>query len=124
MEIGSVELENSERKPDSTLAVVKINKGRMEVKNITNLASNELLDIQADAYINGKARFKARIGFNYSKSQFNFEGKFDTFNLPDLNPLIQAYTPARINNGVVDEIAFSGVAGREKRVWYNAFFIS
>ncbi len=111
VKIGSVELENSERKPDSTVAVVKINKGKVEVKNITNLASKEILDIEADAYINGKVRFKAHVGFNYSKSQFNFEGKIDAFNLPDLNLLIQAYTPAKINKGVADEITFSGVAG-------------
>jgi hypothetical protein len=113
VKIGSVELENSERKPDSTVAVVKINKGKVEVKNITNLASKEVLDIHADAYINGKVRFNAHIGFNYSKSQFSFEGKIDKFNLPDLNPLIQAYTPARINKGVADEITFSGVAGEK-----------
>jgi hypothetical protein len=30
------------------------------------------------------------------------------FNLPDLNPLIQAYTPGKIIAGTADEIEFSG----------------
>jgi len=105
-----VELENIERKPDSTLAVVNIDKTRLEVENITNLAPKEKLMIRADAFINGKVRFKATLLFSYAIPEFNFEGYIDSFKLPDLNPLIQAYTPAKINSGIADEISFSGVA--------------
>ncbi len=105
-----VELENTERKPDSTLAVVKINKAKLEAENITNLAPKEKLVMRANAYINGKVQFYATLAFSYSKPQFSFEGKIDKFDLPDLNSLIQAYTPAKINEGVADEISFKGIA--------------
>jgi hypothetical protein len=55
--------------------------------------------------------FGATLAFDYTKPQFKFEGVLDKFNLPDLNPVIEAYTPAKITNGVVDQISFSGVAG-------------
>jgi hypothetical protein len=109
-----VELENTERKPDSTYAKVKITKAKLEVKNITNLSTTDGLVMQADAYINDKAHFKAGLTFSYRKPQFSFEGEVKKFNLTDLNPLIQAYTPAKINKGVSDEISFSGVAEQTK----------
>ena len=109
-----VELENTERKPDSTYAKVKITKAELEVKNITNLDSSEGLIMKADAFINSKAHFKATLTFSYTKPQFSFEGQVKKFNLPDLSPLIQAYTPAKINQGVSDEISFSGLAEQTK----------
>lgn len=109
-----VELENTERKPDSTYAKVNINKGTLEVKNITNLSSREGLQMKADIHINGKAHVKAGLIFSYQKPQFSFEGEVKKFDLPDLNPLIQAYTPAKINKGVSDEITFSGLAEQTK----------
>lgn len=108
-----VHLENTERKPDSTLATVNITQGTVNVKNVTNLSPNTQLEMKADAYINDKAHFKARLTFYYSKPQFDFEAMVDEFKLPDLNPLIQAYTPAKINKGVADEITFSGVASQK-----------
>jgi hypothetical protein len=105
-----VALENTERKPDSTQAMVKINQAKLEADNITNLAPKENLVMRANAYINGKVQFYATLAFSYSKPQFSFEGKIDKFNLPDLNSLIQAYTPAKINEGVADEISFKGIA--------------
>lgn len=109
-----VELENTERKPDGTQATVTISKATLGVNNITNLSSKEMLELQADAYINGKVRFNAKLVFSYSTPQFNFEGNLKRFNLTDLNALIQAYTPAKINKGVTDEISFSGVAEQTK----------
>ncbi len=105
-----VDLENTERKPDKTQAVVNITKAKLEVENITNLDPNDKLIMHADAFINGKVRFNASLAFSYAKPQFTFEGQINTFNLPDLNPLIQAYTPAKINKGVADEIMFKGLA--------------
>jgi hypothetical protein len=110
----NVELENTERKPDGTQATVTISKATLGVNNITNLNSKEMLELQADAYINDKVRFNATLAFSYSKPQFRFEGHLKKFNLTDLNPLIQAYTPAKINNGITDEISFSGVAEQTK----------
>jgi hypothetical protein len=109
-----VELENTERKPDSTFAKVNITKATVDVKNITNLSTERGLEMKADAQINGKAHFKAELTFSYQRPQFNFEGEVKKFDLPDLNPLIQAYTPAKINKGVSDAIAFSGVAAQTK----------
>lgn len=105
-----VDLENTERKPDKSEAKVKITRADLEVENITNLALAERLVMRADAYINGKVRFKASLSFSYFKPQFTFEGNIGSFNLPDLNALIQAYTPAKINKGVADEITFKGLA--------------
>ncbi len=107
---SKVDLENTERKPDKTLAVVNITKAKLEVENMTNLAPNDKLIMHADALINGKVRFNASLAFSYAKPQFTFEGQINAFNLPDLNPLIQAYTPAKINEGVADEIKFNGLA--------------
>ncbi|MEQ1586022.1 MAG: DUF748 domain-containing protein [Cyclobacteriaceae bacterium] len=105
-----VELENTERKPDSAYAKVNITKATLEVKNITNLSTRDGLQMKADAHINGKAHFKVALTFSYQKPQFNFEGEVKKFDLPDLNTLIQAYTPAQINKGVSDEISFVGLA--------------
>lgn len=105
-----VRLENTERKPDSTIAKVYLTRATLDVKNLTNLRSDGNLIMQADAFINGKAHFKAQLSFYYSKPQFDFEGVVDKFNLPDLNPLLKAYTPAKINKGTADKISFSGIA--------------
>lgn len=105
-----VELANTERIPDKTNAKVYITRATLEVNNITNLDPKASLTMSADAYVNNKARFKASLTFQYSKPQFAFEGVVQKFKLPDLNALIQAYTPAKIHQGILDELTFSGVA--------------
>ncbi|HEU5291611.1 MAG TPA: DUF748 domain-containing protein, partial [Cyclobacteriaceae bacterium] len=106
-----VELENTERKPsDSTLAKVRISRATVDVKNITNLSPNSTLTMNADAWLMNKAHFKAGLTFYYSKYQFDFEGSLSKFDMTGLTPLIRAYTPAKINKGIADEISFSGVA--------------
>ncbi len=110
----NIDLENTERKPDSTYAKVNINKATLEVKNITNLSPRSKLVINADAFINGKVHFRARLAFYYQNPAFSFEGTLEKFNLPDMNSLIQSYTPAKINKGIVDEISFSGMAEQTK----------
>jgi hypothetical protein len=110
----NVNLVNVERKPDSTNATVHIQRATAELKNITNLPTNEKLLMLADLYIENKAHAKLKIEFNYNKPNFNFDGTIAKFNLPDLNPLILAYTPAKINKGTLDEISFSGLAQQTK----------
>jgi hypothetical protein len=105
-------LDNTEQKPDSTYAKVQITRATLDAENITNLSNGAGLAIQADAYVNDKAHFKAGLRYHYNKPQVNFQVAVDQFNLPNLNPLIQAYTPAKINKGVLDEIFFSGMAGQ------------
>jgi len=106
-----VHLTNRERKPDSTMAEVHLTQATVEVNNITNMSGTEPLVLEAQALLAGKVHFKATLAFDYQKPQFKFDGVFGKFNLPDLNPVIEAYTPAKITNGVVDQISFSGVAG-------------
>jgi hypothetical protein len=110
----NVNLVNVERKPDSTNAKVNIQRATMEVKNVTNLSPDEKLVMIADLYIENKAHAKLTLQFDYKKPQFRFEGTIAKFNLPDLNPIILAYTPAKINKGTLDEISFSGVAKKTK----------
>lgn len=105
-----VHLENIERKPDSTYATIHITKGNLSLTNVTNQSVVNELVINADAYINDVAHFKAKLGFSYKKPQYTFDCAVSEFNLPDLNPLIMAYTPAKFIAGVADEISFSGIA--------------
>jgi hypothetical protein len=105
-----VQLKNTERKPDKTEASVLISKGSLSVENITNLYPKEKLTISAEAYLMDNVKFNALVSFRYDKPQFSFESQLGKFNLPDLNGLIGAYTPAKINNGIADEISFSGIA--------------
>lgn len=110
----NVHLDNTERKPDKSLAKVSISRATLNVENITNLDPNASLMIDADAYIEDKVHFKTSLTFEYLKPQFSFEGVINQFNLPDLNGLIQGYTPAKINQGTADLITFSGIAERTK----------
>jgi hypothetical protein len=106
----AVQLKNTERKPDSTYATIHVTRVAMEVKNITNLKPKDSLVATADAYLENKAHFKATLSFLYNSPQFLFRGKVDKFKLTDLNPLLQAYSPATIETGIADEIVFSGIA--------------
>jgi len=110
--VTNVDLVNVERKPDSSYAKINVHRATAEVKNITNLSGAKGLSVSADAYIENKAHFKLNLTFDYAKPQFNFDGGIEKLNLPDLNPVIVAYTPAKINKGTLDEIKFSGIAER------------
>ncbi len=110
----NVNLVSNERKPDSSYAKVNIQRATLEVKNLTNLSSKEMLTLHADAYLENKAHFQMDLKFNYSKPQFNFSGVVKKFSLPELNGLLQAFTPAKINAGTLDEISFSGIAEHTK----------
>lgn len=109
VDVTNVNLTNVERKRDSSYAKVIIGRGSVSVKNVTNRSVDQPLTISANAYINGKVNFDARLGFSYRDPQFTLDGKLARFDLPDLNPLIQAYTPAKINAGIADEISFTGM---------------
>ncbi len=108
----NVTLVNKERNPDGSMATANLHRATVEVKNITNLSSNEVLLIKANAYIENKAHLNLSLGFDYLNPQFSFDGRIEKFNLPDLNQLIEAYTPASVRKGIVDEITFSGIAYR------------
>lgn len=113
LKASNVNLINEERKPDGTIARVSVDRGTAEAKNITNLAPEETLTIEAVAYLANKVQFKLDLGFSYSKPQFSFDGLLQKFELAGLNPIIAAYTPAKFTGGMADEIKFSGLARNE-----------
>jgi hypothetical protein len=106
--ITNANLVNTERKPDGGYAKANVNRATVYAKNITNLPSYETLAITADAYIENKAHANLSLGFSYLKPQYSINGTVKKFNLPDLNPLLNSYTPAGIQEGIVDEVTFSG----------------
>lgn len=108
----NVNIVNDERKPDSTYAKVNINRGTADIKNITNLSTNEVLTMKAGAYIENKVHFNLILGFSYLKPEFSIDGMFERFEITDLNKVLEAYAPAKIKSGTVDKIEFSGVAKR------------
>ena len=112
VKITGVNLVNTERKPDGMLAKANINRGTVTVSNLTNQPSDRMLEMTADAFIENRARTNLRLAFSYEAPQFNFRGRIAKFHLPNLNPLIQSYTPAKILKGTADEITFSGTIYR------------
>lgn len=115
MEVKDVNLTNTERKRDSSYAKVNVNRGTVTIKNITNILTDDALTMNIEAYLENKVRFNVNLGFSYQQPKFSLEGIFGKFNLTDLNPVIQAYTPAKVNKGVADKIEFSGTVN-----WTNS----
>jgi len=109
---SNVNLVYNERKLDSTFVKVDVNRGIASVKNITNLPGELVLSMNVSAYLANKVHFNLSLGFNYLHPQFTIDGSFEKFNFTDLNPIIEAFAPAKINQGIVDEISFSGLAKR------------
>lgn len=111
---SSVGLVNVERKEDGKYAKVIIQRGVLEVKNITNIPSTGLLSVAISGYLENKVFIALNAGFSYQKPQFSVNGKIGTSNLSDLNHLLAAYSPAAIKKGIIDEITFSGTVYRTK----------
>ena len=107
-----INLINIEQKSDGKLAKVTVSRGILEAKNITNLPTAKFLTLNTSAYIENKVNVNLTLAFSYLRPEFSIYGKIGTFNLPDLNNLLAAYTPAKILKGTADEITFSGVATR------------
>jgi hypothetical protein len=110
--VTGASLTNLERKVDGKYARVNITRGSLEAKNITNLPTNEMLTVKLSGFVENKAPINLAVAFSYQQPYFNINCKVGTFNLPDLNQLLAAYTPAIIKKGTVDEITFSGVVNR------------
>jgi len=107
--LTNLHLLSIEKKKEGGLANVNLHRGMVQVSNFTNLQPDGELRIDADAYIENKVRFNAELGFSYAKPQINMKVHFDRFDLTDLNKVIGAYSPAKIDSGIADEISFSGV---------------
>ncbi len=110
VEATNVNLVNTERKPDGAFAKANINRATANLNNITNLQTDQVLSLKADAYLEDKVHFRLSLGFDYLNPQFSIDASFDKFNLPDLNTIINIYTPGSILSGTVDELSFSGTA--------------
>ncbi len=106
----NVTLLNTEKKPDGTIAKANLTRATLFAGNITNLSNNQPFIMKAEAYLEDKAPFKVTLGFDYQKPRFSIDARFEKFNLPDLNSVLQAYSPASIVSGAVDELSFSGNA--------------
>jgi len=106
----NVQLTNNERKPDGGFAKARLTRASLFAGNITNLSVDRPFVMKADAYLEDKVHFKVELDFDYQKPQFSIDAHFDKFNLPDLNSVIQVYTPASISEGTADELSFSGTA--------------
>ena len=107
-----VNIVNIERKTDGSNAKINIQRGTVEVENLTNLPTDKKLTLNADATVESRAHFNLQIGFDYLKPQFSFSGKVDKFNMPDLNLFLQSYLPGTIKKGTSDGITFSGIADK------------
>lgn len=107
VKVTNVTLVNEERKRDSSYAKVAIRRGTVVVRNIAN-RSRKPMTLHAQAFINDKVHFDVELGFSYLKPEFSLKGVLSKFSLTDLNPVLQAYTPAMITSGTADEITFSG----------------
>ena len=112
----NVNLVNRERNPDGSYATANVNRATLEVRNITNLSPGQTLTLKANAYIENKAHFYLSLGFSYLEPKFSFDGRIEKFDLAGLNPLIEAYTPASVHKGVVDEMTFSGTVFRTNSI--------
>jgi hypothetical protein len=109
LELTNVRLQSIERKKDGTPAIVNLSKGEVHAYNITNQKPNEELTVEAEALLADKVKFEMKLGFSYAKPQITLKGHLGRFNLPDLNKVLRAYTPAKIDSGIADDISFSGV---------------
>jgi len=109
LEITNLHLESIERKKDGIPAVVHLHRGVVHARNITNLKPEEELAVDVEAFIEDKVKFEVQLAFSYKDPKITMKGHFGRFNLPDINKVIAAYTPAKIDSGIADDIVFSGV---------------
>lgn len=105
-----VNIVNNELKPDGKNASLSIQDGTLEIENFTNLPTDKLLTLNAEATLEKKAHFSLKLVFYYREPKFSFIGKVANFSMPDLNLFLESYLPATIKKGVSDGITFSGNA--------------
>ena len=109
VELTNVHIESIERKKDGIPAVVNLHRGVVHARNITNLKPEEELAVDVEAFIEDKVKFETHLGFSYKEPKITVKSHFGHFNLADINKVIAAYTPAKIDSGIADDIVFSGV---------------
>lgn len=102
----------TEIKEDGNQATVRINDLNGTLSNITNRQPESEFEIQADATIENVAKVHLYMSFDYDEPEFDYEATVKSFDLGDLNTMIQAFSPAKIKSGKVDAISFDGKATR------------
>jgi hypothetical protein len=117
----NLNINNKERKPDGAFAEVKIMNIVAEIKNYTNILSDGVLAMDGSGSIENTADFSIQLEFSYKLPQFTFKGNIKRFDLIGLNPLLKAYSPVKINKGIIDNITFSGIAMNTKSNGTMAF---
>lgn len=101
-------LEYQEKKTDGDMASVKISKLNLRAQNISNQMTDSPLSVNLNGFLENKVPFDMLLIFSYKKPEFSFKGTFKSFELADLNPVIQAFAPTSVNKGIIDAITFSG----------------
>jgi hypothetical protein len=112
VDVSQLHLESIEIKRDGIPAKVNLNRGTVHATGITNLKPDDELAVDIEAFIEDKVKFEVQLGFSYKEPQIKLKGHFGRFNLLDINKLIAAYTPAKIDSGIADDISFTGVITR------------
>jgi len=108
----NVNLVNTERIDTGRTGKVHIKRMTIDAKNITNLPTNDILTVNANAFLENKAHVFLTLGIHYDKPQFSIDADIKPFNMPDLNAFLSSYTPASIHKGVADEVKISAIAYR------------
>jgi len=107
---------NRERKPDGNYAKVTVSNLNASVENVTTISTDQPLVLSGGALLENTAKFNLTLKFDYLNPQFSIDASISTFNLTGLNNLLHAYTPARVDAGIVDGITLSGTAFKTKGV--------
>jgi len=111
--ISESTLEYQEKKEDGEMATVKVGRINLNVKNFSNQLPNAHLSVKSHGSLENKVPFELSMQFSYKKPELTFKGSFKSFELSDLNPVIESYAPTSVKKGMVDLIAFSGNGYRE-----------
>ncbi|MCX6239258.1 MAG: DUF748 domain-containing protein [Bacteroidia bacterium] len=122
LNISESTLAYEEKKTDGDLAAVKIGRLNLKAKNISNQTPDSLLSVKLNGFLENKVPFDMMLVFSYKIPGFSFKGAFKSFELTNLNPVIQAFAPTSVKKGIVDAITFSG-NGNQKKATGNMEFL-
>lgn len=103
-------IEHNEKLEDGTTANVHVYKAFFSLENFSNLSSEGKMVLHGKGDLENAARFDATLSFEYANPQFAFHITVEPFDLTKLNPLLYAFTPARLSTGYLDKMTFSGTA--------------
>lgn len=111
----------SEIKEDGNPASARINDLNGTLTNITNRQPGSEFEIRAEAKIENAAKVHLYMTFDYDEPEFTYEVTVKSFELGELNNLIQAFSPAKVKSGKVDNISFHGKATKTNAIGEMTF---